>query len=204
LRLKIDLANVKKTSAKSLCLKTALLTYMNKKYLSILLLFLVNCAVAQVKYTITRSTVTFKIKNLGINTGGSFGGVQANIMFDPANLSTSTIQATVDAATINTDNDMRDNHLKEDTYFDVAKYPKITMKSVSLKHKSGNNYTGQFSVTMKDKTQTLEMPFTYIENGNTALFNGTLKLKRTDFGIGGSSMVMSDNVTVTIVVEASK
>src|ERR1700744_5884879 len=134
---------------------------MNKKYLSIILLFLVNCAFAQVKYTVTKSTVTFKIKNLGINTGGSFSGVQANIMFDSANLGASNIQATADAATINTDNDMRDDHLKSDSYFDVAKYPKITIKSVSLKHKSGNNYTGQFSVTIKDKTQTLEIPFTY-------------------------------------------
>jgi polyisoprenoid-binding protein YceI len=179
-------------------------SFMNKKHLTILFLFLVNCAVAQVKHTLTKATVTFKIKNLGINTGGSFGGVQANIMFDPANLGGSAIQATADAATINTDNDMRDEHLKGDSYFDVTKYPKITIKSVSLKHKSGNNYSGQFSVTIKDKTQTLEMPFTYIASGNTASFNGTLKLKRTDFGIGSSSMVMSDDVTVTIDAETNK
>ena len=185
-------------------MKTALYSRMNKKYLSVILLFLVNCAMAQVKYTVTKSTVTFKIKNLGINTGGSFGGVQANIMFDPAKPETSSIEATADASTINTDNDMRDEHLKSDSYFDVAKYPKITMKSVSLKHKSGNNYTGQFNLTIKNKTQLLEMPFTYIESGNTASFNGTLKLKRTAFGIGSSSMVMSDDVTVTIDVETGK
>jgi polyisoprenoid-binding protein YceI len=177
---------------------------MNKKYLSVILLFLVNCAVAQVKHTITKSAVTFTIKNLGINTGGSIGGVQANIMFDPNKLEASSIEATVDANTINTDNDMRDEHLKSDAYFDVAKYPRITIKSVSLKHKSGNNYTGQFNVTIKDKTQALEIPFTYIESGNTALFNGILKLKRTTFGVGSSSMVMSDDVTVTIDVETSK
>jgi len=50
----------------------------------------------------------------------------------------------------------------------------------------------------------LDVPFTYAENGNTADFNGILKLKRSDFGIGGSSMVMSNDVTVTIEVEASK
>lgn len=177
---------------------------MNKKYLSILFLFLVNCAIAQAKYTVTKSTVTFQIKNLGINTGGSIGGVQADINFDAANLGASIIQASADVNTINTDNDMRDEHLKSDSYFDVAKYPKITMKSVSLKHKSGNNYTGLFNVTIKDKTQQLEIPFTYVENGGTATFNGTLKLKRTAFGVGSSSMVMGDDVTVTIDVEASK
>lgn len=163
-----------------------------------------NCAIAQVKYTVTKSIITFKIKNLGINTGGSIGGVQADIKFDAANLDASTISASADVNTINTDNDMRDEHLKGDSYFDVAKYPRITMKSVSLKHKSGNNYTGQFNVTIKDKTQLLDMPFTYIESNGTASFNGTLKLKRTSFGVGGSSMVMSDDVTVTIDVETSK
>jgi len=177
---------------------------MNKKYLSIILLFLVNCAVAQVKYTVTKATVTFKIKNLGINTGGSIGGVQASIIFDPNKPESSSIEATADATTINTDNDMRDEHLKSDSYFDVTKYPRITIKSIGLKHKSGNNYTGQFNVTIKDKTLPLEIPFTYVESGNTASFNGTLKLKRTAFGVGSSSMVMSDDVTVSIDVETGK
>ena len=141
---------------------------------------------------------------MGFNTTGAMGGVQATILFEPAKLDGSSIEASADVTTINTDNDMRDEHLKSDSYFDVAKYPKITMKSVSLKHKSGNNYDGQFSVTIKDKTKTLDIPFTYTDNGSTAVFNGILKLKRTDFGIGGSSMVMSNDVTVTINVEANK
>jgi len=178
---------------------------MNKKLLSIVVvLLLVNSAFAQVKYTVTKSTVTFKIKNMGFNTGGSFGSVQANIMFDPSKPEASSIEATVDANTINTDNDMRDEHLKSDSYFDVAKYPRITIKSISLKHKNGNNYTGQFNVTIKDKTLPLEIPFTYVESGSTASFNGTLKLKRTAFGVGSNSLVMSDDVTVNIDVETSK
>ena len=177
---------------------------MNKKYLSVILLFLVNCAIAQVKYTVTKSAVTFTIKNLGINTGGSISGVQANILFDPNKPESGSIEATADATSINTDNDMRDEHLKSDAYFDVTKYPRITIKSISLKHKSGNNYTGQFNVTIKDKTLPLEIPFTYIENNNTASFKGTLKLKRTAFGVGSNSMVMSDDVTIMIAVETSK
>jgi polyisoprenoid-binding protein YceI len=177
---------------------------MNTKYLPIILLLLVNSTFAQVKHTITKSTITFQIKNMGFNTSGNVGGVQATIMFDPEKLDASSIEASADAATINTDNNMRDEHLKGDSYFDATKYPKITMKSVSLKHKGGNNYTGQFSVTIKDKTKRLDMPFTYTDNGGTADFNGTLKLKRSDFGIGGGSLVMSDDVKVTIDVETSK
>jgi polyisoprenoid-binding protein YceI len=177
---------------------------MNKKYIFILLLFLANCALAQVKHTVTKSTITFQLKNLGMNTGGSISGLQGNIQFDPANLANSSIMASVDVNTINTDNDTRDEHLKSDSYFDVAKYPQITIKSVSLKHKSGDNYTGRFSLTIKDKTQLVDIPFTYIATANTASFKGSFKLKRIDYGIGSSSLVMSNDVTVTIDVETSK
>jgi len=177
---------------------------MNKKNLFILLLFLVNCTFAQVKETVTKSIIRFEIKNIGFNTTGTIGGVQAFITFDPAKADAGSIEASADVSTINTDNDLRDEHLRSDSFFDATKFPKITMKSVSLKHKSGNNYIGQFSVTIKDKTKTLEMPFTYTENGSSATFNGTLKLKRGDFGIGGGSMVLSDDVKVTIEVETTK
>ncbi|MHB8208192.1 YceI family protein [Mucilaginibacter sp.] len=178
---------------------------MNKKYLPLLfLLFAMNFAIAQVKYTLTKATVTFQIKNMGINTSGNINDVQTNILFDAANLGSSSIEASANVKTINTDNDMRDEHLRGDSFFDVATYPKITMKSVAIKHKSGNNYVGQFNVTIKNKTHLLDVPFTYIENGNTADFSGVLKLKRTDFDIGGSSMVLSDDVTVNIDVAASK
>jgi len=178
---------------------------MKTKYIPLLILSLaLNFAIAQVKHTLTKATVTFQIKNMGFNTHGSIGGVEADIKFDAANLNASIIDASADVKTINTDNDMRDEHLRGDSYFDVAAYPKITMKSVAIKHTSGNNYVGQFNVTIKNKTHLLDVPFTYTESGNTADFNGVLKLKRSDFGIGGSSMVMSNDVTVTIDVEASK
>lgn len=175
-----------------------------KKLLPMLLLFITGSVFAQVKQTVTQSSIVFQIKNLGFNTHGTFSGLQADINFAPSNLEASSINAIIDANTINTDNDMRDGHLKEDTYFDVAKYPKISLKSISFKHKSGNNYNGRFNLTIKDKTQTVNMPFTYQESGSTAEFKGVLKIKRTDFGVGTSSMVMSNDVEVDIDVKTSK
>jgi polyisoprenoid-binding protein YceI len=177
---------------------------MNKKYLLLMFLFLVNCAVAQVKYNVTKATVSFQIKNMGFNTSGNFGGVQADIKFDAAKPEISSIEATANVNDLNTGNDAKDEHLKSADYFDVATYPKITITSVAIKHKSGNKYIGKFNVTIKNKTLPLDMPFTYTESGNTADFDGVLKLKRSDFGIGGSSMVMADDVTVTIDVVANK
>ena len=176
-----------------------------KKYLvSILLLFINIVAFAQVKHTITKSIVTFQIKNLGLNTGGSFGGFKGDIQFDPAHLDASSITASVDVNAINTDNDTRDEHLKSDSYFDAATYPRITLKSTLFKHKSGNNYTGTFNLTLKDKSNPIEIPFSYSETGNSGVFKGNFKIKRTDYGVGGSSMVMGNDVTITIEVSTTK
>ena len=177
---------------------------MNKKYLTLVLFFLVNCAMAQVKYTAGKSTATFQIKNMGFNTSGNIDGIKADILFDTANPANSSISAIANVSSLNTGNDMKDEHLKSADFFDVANYPAITIKSTAIKHKSGNNYIGQFNVTVKNKTMSLPIPFTYTDNGSSAIFNGVLKLKRSDFGIGGSSMVLSDDVMVTINVEANK
>jgi polyisoprenoid-binding protein YceI len=78
------------------------------------------------------------------------------------------------------------------------------LKSVSFKHKNGGNYTGNFNVTIKDKTKLVEVPFTYTETGNTAVFNGSFKVNRSDFGIGGKNMILSDEATITVNTEISK
>jgi polyisoprenoid-binding protein YceI len=168
----------------------------------IVILFFVTTTFAQVK--VTKAKITFQIKNLGINTNGFFGNMQANIQFDPAALATSAIEATTDVNSINTDNDTRDEHLRSDEFFDAAKYPKITMKSVSFKHKSGNNYTGQFNLTIKNHTKAFEIPFTYITTGNGATFKGGFKLNRLDFSVGDKSLVLSNDVTVSIEIETAK
>jgi len=154
--------------------------------------------------TVTHSAITFAIKNLGINTGGTIGGLIANVKLDPANLASSTIEASVDVNTINTDNTLRDDHLKTDEFFDAAHYPKITLKSVSLKHKSGNNYSGKFNLTIKNKTKLIDVPFTCTDKGNAIVFSGSFKLNRLDFGVGESSFTLSDEVTVTVNAEMEK
>ncbi|MBD1386973.1 YceI family protein [Mucilaginibacter rigui] len=159
--------------------------------LAIILLITSTAAFAQTK-SISNAKVSFEIKNLGIKTGGTIGGVQGTIAFDPAALATSKIEATADVNTINTDNDMRDEHLKKDDYFDVQKYPKISLSSVSFKKANGNSFTGQFNLTLKGKTKLVEVPFTYADNS----FKGSFKINRRDFAIGGNSMTMGDEVTI--------
>lgn len=174
---------------------------MKNIFVAVFLLLVSTGAFAQAD--LTKSKISFELKNLGIKTGGTIDKVQATVQFDPAQLGTSKIEAIAEAASINTDNTMRDNHLKNEDYFDVAKYPKITMTSTSFK-KKGNGFVGIFNLTIKDKTKAVELPFSYADISGGHLFKGSFKINRRDFGIGGSSMTMSDEVTINIEAESSK
>jgi polyisoprenoid-binding protein YceI len=177
---------------------------MKKNFVLLIIIFITTACFAQEKNTVTKSAITFQVKNLGINTVGTIGGVKADIQFNPNNLASDTISASVDVNTINTDNDNRDDHLKSEDYFDVAHFPRIIIKSVSFKHKSGTNYRGTFNLTIKGRTKLIEIPFSYSEKGNTAIFKGNFKLNRLDFGIGESSMMLSNEVTVNVDAEIIK
>ena len=141
---------------------------------------------------------------MGITTGGSIGGLVTKVHFAPENLNGSTIEASVDVNTINTDNSSRDEHLRSEDFFDVSRFPKISLKSVAFKHKSGNNYTGTFILTIKDKSKQIEMPFTFLDKESTVEFKGTFKINRLDFGVGSSSLILSDELTVKIDCEEKK
>lgn len=178
---------------------------MKRIYPLLTFLFFATCTFAQVKeQTVTKSSVVFHIKNLGFTVDGTLGGFKGEVKFDPADLAASSITASVDVNTIDTDNGTRNDHLKSDSYFDVAKYPNISMRSVSFKHNSGNNYTGTFNLTIKDKTNTIAVPFTYIESGSAAEFKGNFQIQRTTYGVGGKSLVMSNDVKVDISIATAK
>src|SRR5690242_1484831 len=100
---------------------------MKRTFLLLLpLLVLFNVGFAQ-KSNILKTDIKFQLKNLGIKTGGSFNTLQANINFNPDKLDSSSIEASLDVSSINTDNDLRDSHLRSDEFFDAQKYPAITM-----------------------------------------------------------------------------
>ncbi|MBD1393939.1 YceI family protein [Mucilaginibacter glaciei] len=177
---------------------------MKRLCIALLILTAGNAAFAQLKNNVTRSNIRFEIKNLGIKTGGVIEKMEAEIKFDPANLAASKIEAVADATTINTDNNMRDRHIKDEDYFDVVKYPKITMSSVSFTQKGGNNYVGKFNITIKDKTKLVDLPFTYTVAAGAAQFKGSFKINRRDFGVGGGTFTLSNETTIFIEADTPR
>lgn len=151
------------------------------------------------------SKVHFVIKNFGINTGGSFDGLAGSITFDPANLSAASFNVTVDAKTVDTDIEARDNHLRKAEYFDVEKYPKISFRSTKITATNKEGYLYMFGViTIKNVSKEISFPFTQTSKDGGILFKGDFKLNRKEFGVGGSSFSLSDDVSIELSIFARK
>lgn len=151
------------------------------------------------------SKVYFVIKNFGINTGGTFDGLAGSITFDPANLSAASFDVTVDAKTVDTDIEARDNHLRKAEYFDVEKYPKISFRSTKITATNKDGYLYMFGViTIKNVSKDISFPFTQTSKDGGILFKGDFKLDRKEFGVGGSSFSLSDDVSIQLSIFAKK
>src|SRR5271165_399331 len=151
----------------------------------------------------------FSVRHMGISTvRGAFTKVSGSAEYDPANPSKTSVEATIEAASIDTRVDARDNDLRSANYFDVAKYPTITFKSKSL-HSAGEgklNITGDLTIhgVTKEVVLAVDGPSKPItdQHGNTKIgASGTTTIKRTDFGVGSSNPMIGDEITITIDVE---
>ena len=149
------------------------------------------------------SKVHFSINNFGIATGGDFKGLSGSIKFDPANLAASDFDVSIDANSIDTDIEARDNHLRKAEYFDVAAYPKLSFKSTRITKTNSDGYFYLFgTITIKGVTKEIKFPFTATAKNGGYLFEGNFKLNRRDFGVGKNSISLSDDLTVSLSVFA--
>ena len=167
----------------------------------------VTYAVAQNTFTPidAGSKVHFTIKNFAIKTGGDFSGLRGSINFAPTKPSASSFVVTIDAATIDTESEMRDEHLKEEEYFDVLKYPIISFKSTRVTPSSNAGRYYMFGeLTIKGVTRPVEFGFSATPKDGGYLFDGEFKINRLDFKVGEKSISLQDNVDVHLKVFAKK
>jgi polyisoprenoid-binding protein YceI len=151
------------------------------------------------------SKVHFVIKNFGIRTGGDFTGLKGSIVFDPNALNTSTFNVSVNSNTVDTDNSSRDKHLRKEEYFNVEKYPLLTFVSTKItKSTSAGRFYIFGSLTIKGITKAIEFGFSATPTSTGYAFKGEFEINRRDFGVGGSSVSMSDNLKVTLDIAANK
>ena len=98
---------------------------------------------------------------------------------------------------------MLNKMLKNLEYFDVGKYPAINFISTTIT-KDQNGYAVTGNLTIKGVTKSITFPFTVENQENGIQLNGEFNINRLDFGVGGNSAVLSDNVNVSLKVFANK
>jgi polyisoprenoid-binding protein YceI len=176
---------------------------MKVKLLLALVLFTVKDLHAQLKPADDKSTVGFTVRNFGVQVGGTLKGLEGTIHFDPAHPADANFDISIDAATVNTDNSMRDDHLKGESYLDIKHYPKIRLTSTKV---LPSNKTGVWlltgKLTIKNHTKDISFPFSATAATGGYVFKGDFKIKRREFEVGGFSTI-SDEMEVNLNVLAN-
>ncbi|MEO8129575.1 MAG: YceI family protein [Bryobacteraceae bacterium] len=160
----------------------------------------------------------FKVRHLMVsNVRGEFSKVTGSATYDPSDLSSAKLEATIDASTVNTSEPQRDEHLKSPDFLDVAKFPTITFVSKSFAKTGADTLkvTGDLTIhgvtkevvlNVEGPTDEVKDPWGNVKAGATA----TTKINRKDFGLtwnqaletGG--LLVGEDITITLDVEFTR
>jgi len=149
-----------------------------------------------VTFDTANSSAWFAIKNAGFTVEGKFKQLAATASFDSEGQPV-TLEATAQTASLDTDSKTRDGHLKGDDYFDVAKYPTIRFVATRFEGSEGAMIAiGQ--LTIKKFTKEVRLPVKIISANGRVSLSTEFKLNRREYGVGGSSWIMSDEAMLKI------
>jgi polyisoprenoid-binding protein YceI len=159
------------------------------------------------------SEVVFTITHLAIsNVHGKFSRASATLVFDQADITKSTVKATIDVSTIDTGEDARNTHLKTPDFFDLAQFPTATFVSTSVA-KSGTGLTVNGNLTLHGVTQPVVLtvagpvgPVQGMDHKQHAGFSATTTISRSAFGIGTKfpASMVGDEVKLSIDLDLAK
>ena len=151
----------------------------------------------------------FAVKHLAVSTvRGAFIKVSGSAQYDPADPSKDSVDITIDANSIDTRVQMRDNDLRSPNFLDVQKYPRITFKSKQTKSVGEGKLqmVGDLTIHGVTKEVVLDVdgPSAPIKDpwGNQRIgASATTKVNRKDFGVSGLPGVVGDDISITIDTE---
>ena len=161
------------------------------------------------------SQIGFAVSHLVVSkTKGEFKQYTGTIAFDKEDLAGSSVDVTIQADSIDTENEKRDNHLKSPDFFNVAEFPEITFKGKEIKENAGG-YEIIGDLTLKGVTKEITIPVeingpvVHPNNGKKVIgISGQTTINRQDFGVSwnktmdNGGLVVGDEVTVMIEIEA--
>jgi len=166
----------------------------------------------------SHSAAEFKVKHMMIsNVKGGFSGLQGSLALDDADITNSRVEASIDAASINTHEPQRDAHLKSADFFDVEKFPALTFKSTHVARSGDGELQVTGDLTIHGVTRSVvfnvEGPSASVKDpyGNTRLgFSAATKISRKDFGLTWNAVLetggimVGDEVTINLEAEFIK
>lgn len=165
----------------------------------------------------SHSEVTFKVRHLMIsNVKGAFQKFSANIEAVGDDFSNAKVQATMDAASIFTNDEGRDKHLRSADFFDAENHPQLSFTGTSMELVSGNEYKLKGDLTIKgiSKPVTLDVEFggkvTDPSGNEKAGFSLSGKINRKDWALNWNSaletggVLVGDEVRISAEVQFAK
>lgn len=162
------------------------------------------------------TTVGFQVRHVVTNVGGKFLDFSGTIKVDRVKPENSSVEFTIQAASIDTNEPKRDEHLKSPDFFDVANQPTITFKSTSVKPTGKDAYEVTGNLTLHGVTKAITLPVSFLGEGKDPWGNEKVgfelqtTLSRKDYGINWNKtldqggLLLGDEVKVQISVEANK
>jgi polyisoprenoid-binding protein YceI len=167
---------------------------------------------ASTTYTIepTHTQVLFSYSHLGFsNITLRFDKVEGSIVYDAAAPAKSSVSVSIPTDSVNTGVAKFDEHIKSPDFFDVAKYPTATFKSTKVVAAGKGKLQVTGDLTIHGVTKSVVMNATVNKTAEhpmrkvpAAGFDGSIKIKRSDFGMGAYTPAVGDDVTIKITVEA--
>ncbi|MCS6918044.1 MAG: YceI family protein [Chitinophagales bacterium] len=176
---------------------------MKKQLLFLLAVGLLHPASAQTRWNLdaSHSNVKFTVTYSGVaEMDGQFNSFAGTILSNKEDFTDAQIEFTVDAASIDTDNEKRDEHLRSDDFFNAEKFPKMTFRSTSFRKTGDRTYVLEGDLTIRDVTKRVKFDVNYggtvlDARGNTrAGFVARTTINRFDYNLKWNRVVESVSV----------
>lgn len=170
-------------------------------------------SVASYQVDEAHTNIGFSVRHMVLSkVHGEFKDYSVDLKWDENNLENSSIETRIKTASIDTDNERRDNHLKSSDFFDVASHPEIVFKSTKIE-KDGDGYVAQGTLTMRGVTKKVSLPFTILgqfvqRDGSTRIgLEAEMKINRFDYNVSWDKtldtggLIVGENINVDIQAE---
>ena len=165
--------------------------------------------------------IAFSVNHFFTPVTRKFESFDISLEYDREDPDASAVDVTIDVASVNTNNEKRDNHLKSEDFFEADSHPQITFRSTSVRKVDETNLIATGPLTIKGITHEVELPISLLGvqeipaemremlggARSVASFSTSTQVDRRDFGVGvgswAATLVVGGNVAIDITLEAA-